>query len=300
MGAWSAGISGNDTAMDLRTAYSEAFATWDVETALRKIDQYVRSEGFRESDPEEWCDYSYSLADYMWKKGILTEEVKNTALRMIDSEFGLECWAESGKALLNKRKKTLAEFRKKLLSPQPPKKKLKINLYMSPIFETGDVIAFQLKTADQCYVAEKSRFSEEFFRACHDKWAVMRKVCDTVSYRSKIVPGVQDIWPNFQLYGKIFDDCPALEQLRDVPWAQAAHNGKGVFFTEGNMRYFNKRNARVIGRNLVNIEEAVAVNALNDLISFGVRSAIFPNAETKIINAILGGKKKFYRAITLA
>ena len=290
MGAWSAGIWGNDTAMDLRTAYSEAFATWDVETALRKIDEYVRGEGFQESDPEDWCDYSYSLADFMWKKGILTEEVKNTALRMIDGEFGLELWAESGKAMLNKRKKTLADFREKLLSPMPPKKKIKIDLYMTPVFETGDVIAFQLKTADQCYVAEKSHFSEEFFRACHDKWVVMRKVCDSISYRSKIVPGVQDIWPNFQLYGKIFDDCPALEQIRAVPWAKAVHNKKGVFFTEGNMRYFNKRNARVIGKNRTDIEEAAKVDALNDTIFFSVRSAQSANAETRIINAILGGK----------
>lgn len=290
MGAWSTGISGNDTAMDLRTAYSEAFATWDVETALRKIDQYVRGEGFRESDPEDWCDYYYSLADYMCKKGILTENVKNTALRMIDGGFGLECWAESGKTVLNKRKKALAGFREKLLSPQPPKKKIKIDLYTSPVFEIGDVIAFQLKTADQYYIADSSLFSEPFFCDCHNKWAVMRKVCDIVSYRSKIVPGLQDIWPKFQLYGKLFDDCPALEQAVTAPWAKASHNEKGVFFAEGNMRYFNKRNARVIGRNLVNIEEAAAVNALNDLISFGVRSAVFPNAETKIINAILGAK----------
>ena len=162
MGAWSAGISGNDTAMDLRTAYSEAFATWDVETALKKIDQY--------------------------------------------------------------------------------------------------------------------------------KWTVMRKVCDSISYRSKIVPEVQDIWPNFQLYGKIFDDCPALEQIRAVPWAKAVHNKKGVFFTEGNMRYFNKRNARVIGKYMTGIEEAAKVNALNDAIFFSARSPLSANAETRIINAILDGK----------
>ena len=290
MGAWSAGISGNDTAMDLRTAYSEAFALWDVETALQKINEYVRSEGFRESDPADWCDYSYSLADFMWKKGILTDEVKNTALGMIDSEFGLECWAESGKAVLNKRKKALADFREKLLSPQPPKKKIKIDLYVSPIFEIGDVIAFQLKTADQCYIADSSLFSEPFFRDCHNKWAVMRKVGDIVSYRSKIVPGVQDIWPKFQLYGKLFDDCPALEQAATAPWAKAAHNKKGVFFTEGNMRYFNKRNARVIGKNRNGIEEAAKVDALNDTIFFSVRSPLSANAETRVINAILGGK----------
>ncbi len=293
MGTWSAGISGNDTAMDLRTIYQEAFATWDVEEALRKIDEYVRGEGFRESDPADWCDYYYSLADFMWKKGILTEEVKNTALSMIDGEFGLVLWAESGKTVLNKRKKALADFQEKLLSPQPPKKKIKIDLYLSPIFETGDVIAFQLKTAEQCYVAEKSHFSEEFFRDCQDKWVVLRKVYDCVSYRSKIVPGIQDIWPYFQLYERILDDCPTLEQMAAVPWA-----GKNrVFVTEGNMRYFTQRNARVIGRNLDGIDEANT--RAYDTIYFSFHGPAQTNAETKIINAILGGKQKYFILLSL-
>ena len=48
MGSWGAGISGNDTAMDLRSEYQAAFYYFDVETALEKIDAYVRREGFDE------------------------------------------------------------------------------------------------------------------------------------------------------------------------------------------------------------------------------------------------------------
>ena len=140
MGAWSTSITGNDTAQDLKSEYQAAFYYYDVETALQKIDEYVRTEMFSESDEEEWCDYYYSLADFMWRKGILTEKIKNTALEMIDSGFGLEIWAESGKTILNKRKKELEKFREKLLSEQPPRKKIRIDLYMTPIFEKGDII----------------------------------------------------------------------------------------------------------------------------------------------------------------
>ena len=139
MGAWSTSITGNDTAQDLKSEYQAAFYYYDVETALQKIDEYVRTEMFSESDEEEWCDYYYSLADFMWRKGILTEKIKNTALEMIDSGFGLEIWAESGKTILNKRKKELEKFREKLLSEQPPRKKIRIDLYMTPIFEKGDI-----------------------------------------------------------------------------------------------------------------------------------------------------------------
>lgn len=93
-GAWGASITGNDTAQDLISEYRAAFFYFDVETALKKIDEHVRNEGFDEADEEEWCNYYYSLADFMWKKGILTDSVKAKALEMIDSGFGLEAWAE--------------------------------------------------------------------------------------------------------------------------------------------------------------------------------------------------------------
>ncbi len=74
MGAWS--VTGNDTAQDLRYEYKVAFYYYDVPEALNKIDKFVREKIADEGDAEEWCSYVYSLADFMWKKGILTEEIK--------------------------------------------------------------------------------------------------------------------------------------------------------------------------------------------------------------------------------
>lgn len=207
----------------------------------------------------------------MWKKGILTEAVKHRTIGMIDAGFGLEIWEESGKAALRERKKVLEKFREKLCSEQPAKKKIKINLYMKPIFETGDVVAFQLQTKDQVYLPPddprawlSSRFDEPFYRSCHGKWVVVRKAFDHVSYRSSIVPEVQDIWPYFQLYGAMFDECPTMEMLKDVPWAKTEHNpGTGVFWTEGTLSYLKKRNYRIIGSSLADLvtEEQVDWNS---------------------------------------
>lgn len=128
MGAWSTSINGNDTAEDLKYEYAVAFWRYDIDTAVSKIDAYVRKEGIDESDPIAWCDYFYSLADFMWRKGILTDKVKQKALTMIETGFGLEAWAESGEKILRERKKALTAFREKLLSPLPPKKKIKPNV----------------------------------------------------------------------------------------------------------------------------------------------------------------------------
>ena len=124
MGTWNTSVTGNDTAKDLYIEYTAAFYKFDVEEALKRIDSYIRTEMFDESDEEEWCNYIYSLADFMWKKGILTDSIRSKAIEMIDSGFGLELWAEAGQKTLDSRKKKLAEFKEKLLSAQPPKKKI--------------------------------------------------------------------------------------------------------------------------------------------------------------------------------
>ena len=76
MGAWGVGITSNDAAQDLKKEFQAAFSYYDVETALGKIDEYVRADGYAESDESDWCDYYYSLANFMWKKGILTNKVR--------------------------------------------------------------------------------------------------------------------------------------------------------------------------------------------------------------------------------
>ena len=52
MGAWNVSITGNDTAQDLKYEYQAAFYYYDVETALEKLDAYVRTNICRESDEE--------------------------------------------------------------------------------------------------------------------------------------------------------------------------------------------------------------------------------------------------------
>ncbi len=151
MGAWSTSITGNDTAKDLYIEYVAAFYKYDVEEALKRIDDYVRGDLFDESDAEEWCNYFYSLADFMWKKGILTDSIRDKAIAMIDSGFGLELWAEAGQKTLDSRKKKLEEFKTKILSPQPPKKKIKPNVNTERIFDDGDIIAIQLQTIEKPY-----------------------------------------------------------------------------------------------------------------------------------------------------
>ena len=250
MGAWSTGITGNDTAKDLYTEYSAAFYKFDVQEALERIDRYVRAELFDESDPGEWCDYYYSLADFMWKKGILTEPVREKAIEMIDSGFGLEGWAEAGQKTLDSRKRKLEEFKTKLLFPQPPKKKIKPNAFTERIFEDGDVIAVQLQTAGKPYTeAEQRMLSEEEFHAFDGKYVLMQLVNCKASWSSAVVPEVKDYWACFRLFDSIYDTIP--DGIDPSSLGDAfLHQGREIspcFICESNMFYFKRRKYRNLG-----------------------------------------------------
>ena len=283
MGTWSVSINGNDTAQDLKSEYEAAFFYNDTETALAKIDAYVRNH-FDEADAEEWSSYYYSLADFMWKHGILTDAVKNRACEMIDTGFGLDIWEAEGTSVLNKRKKVLAEFREKLLSPLPPKKKIRFNLHLNPIFQTGDLIALQLKTLDKQYPSYL-RFGEDVFRSYDGKYIVLRKAGDKVNQYSCIEPQLKDYWAVFQLYNKIFEDCPTMEQLQNVPFVPTQDGT--VFTSESSLFHLKKRNFRIIGNNLDHIPDIRNIDQLS-FVFWGV-STQWTNPESSILNAILTG-----------
>ena len=293
MGAWSVIITGNDTAQDLKSEYQAAFYYYDVETALQKIDAYVREEFCDESDEEEWCNYYYSLADFMWRKGILTDAVRDHAVQMIDGGFGLELWAEDEKTL-KKREKALADFRAKLLSPQGERKKIQVKLFLSSVFDVGDVVAFQLKTAEKPYISDiygrEVDFDEAFFKACDGKYMVARKVEDHISYRSHVVPEVADHWIVFQLYGKMFDEFPDLSDLSHVGWANTGEPN-GIFICESSLFHLKKRNYQILGQDLKNIEDAIEKRPINSHIFF----SFIP--DTQLIQAIVSAppaKRAFF------
>lgn len=249
MGTWGVSITGNDTARDLYSEYTAAFYRYGVQEALVRIDRYVREEMFDESDPEEWCNYYYSLADFMWKKGILTPEVRDRAMEMIDSGFGLELWAEAGAKTLAARQKALSAFKEKLLSPLPPKKKIKPDAHLERILEDGDILAVQLQTAGKPYTQSEERpLSEAEFHALDGKYVLMQLVSCTASWSSAIVPEVKDYWAMFRLFDGIYDSVPENVDAASLPEAQFCHMRElsPLFHCECSLFYLKRRNYKVL------------------------------------------------------
>ena len=249
MGTWNTSNTGNDTAKDLAIEYTVTFHQFDVEEALKRIDHYIRGELFDESDEEEWCNYIYSLADFMWKKGILTDSVRDQAVAMIDHDFGLGVWAAAGQKTLDSRKKQLAAFKKKLLSPQPPKQKIKLRMHTERIFQDGDLIAVELQTEGKPYTEQDSRpISEREFHALDGKFVLMQLVNCYPSWTSRIVPEVKDYWACFRLFDGIYDTIPETVQPQSLKDAKI-HQGNRItplFTCESSLFYFKRRKYRVL------------------------------------------------------
>lgn len=282
MGVWSLSISGNDTAMDLRSEYQAAFYAYDMETALQKIDSCVRASYGIQPDDDDWVNYYYSLADFMWKHGILTDAVRDEAIRLIDTRHGMALYEAEGPNIVRKREKVLTEFKEKLLSKQIPKKKIRVNLYMESVFETGDLIAIRLSTADR-YHAGKCVLSEEEFHAQDGKYVVFRKVGEHVSYTAAVAPEVRDVWPDFQMYKKVFDSIPQPEALKGVPFA-VFRDGRDVFVTQGSMTLFKRKKAAVIGKDMRGLEQS-GKHSGNEMILLGSKKP-WCDAETELLNRI--------------
>jgi hypothetical protein len=244
-------------AQDLKSEYSAAFCTYDVPTALEKIEAYVRKEICDESDRDEWSDFYYSLADFMWKKGILTEEVKQRTLQMLDDGWGLDLWEEEGASALNARKKALAKFRAQLLSPLPEKKKIsKPKLHTKDIFKTGDLIAIQLQTAGKVFARpnRKRGMSDEAFQALDGKYILVQKIRCHISYSSSIVPELKDHWAIFRLFDGVYDEVPRNVDIASLQDAQFVFqvsllksDSSPLFLTESSMFHFRKRKYQLIG-----------------------------------------------------
>ena len=185
----------------------------------------------------------------MWKKGILTESIKNKAIGMIDSGFGLDIWAEEGEKVLNSRKQKLAEFREKLLSPQPPKKKIKPNVYTERIFCDGDIVVVQLQTAGKPYTMDVVKpISEKEFQDLGGKYVLMQLIECYASWTSYIVPEVKDYWAKFRLFDGIYDMVPEEidpETLKVALLCQGSRMSS-VFTCESNLFYFKRRNYKVL------------------------------------------------------
>ena len=153
------------------------------------------------------------------------------------------------------------------------------------MFQVGDIVTFQIITKDKTYLEGESLFDRSCFENADGKYVVIRKTEDHISYRSAIVPEVADHWIHFQLFKKLFDSVPTIEELENVEWAMPKRGGD-VFCCESSLFYFKKRNCCILGNDTASIEGLNNDFNETDSVFFGINKP-WTNPDTDLLNAIL-------------
>lgn len=144
MGTWGTVLFSDDVACDVKKYYmnclSEQMSAKEAEDAVAGyFEKYL-------SDADDGPIVILALADTAWHVGRLSDDLKKAAIRVIDMGAGMERWEELGEQLAEKRIASLQKLKKKLLSPQPPEKKIyKHKLYKCQ-WKIGDVFAYRFES----------------------------------------------------------------------------------------------------------------------------------------------------------
>lgn len=144
MGTWGTELFSDDVAYDVKEYYMnclrEQMSAKEAEDAVtRYFDEYL-------SNTDDGPIVILALADTAWHVGRLSDDLKKAAINIIDMGKGMERWEGLGEKFAQKRRDSLKKIKKKLLSPQPPEKKIyKHKLYKCQ-WKIGDVFAYRFES----------------------------------------------------------------------------------------------------------------------------------------------------------
>lgn len=139
MGAWGTAINSCDIAEDVRDACKEIYSFYDVEEGTKRIISAFQGISDQDFVDNEYASFWYALAHWLWKHGMLNQEVKEKALQLLDNYAGLDEWEGSD---VPNRKKVLDKLKQQLLQPQPDMKKPRLKV-LKKKHAPGDVIIFK-------------------------------------------------------------------------------------------------------------------------------------------------------------
>jgi len=144
MGVWGAGLYQDDVTCDVKEEYLNwlRIGKTNIEATLELIEEGTLD------DEDDSSLFWFALADTQWKYGRLLPEVKEQALKHIESGQNLKRWEENP-SLYKKRKKVLEDLRQRLNSPQPPEKKVLKLVLSKPIWESGTILLYKIHSVSK-------------------------------------------------------------------------------------------------------------------------------------------------------
>ena len=141
MGAWGAGIFSNDIAADIRGDFRDLLAYG--RSAQEAIDAIIQEYALKDVCAET-SDGWLALARVTWEYGLITDEIRDTALRLISEGTAEELWHEESEKARLRRKQVLQAEAARLQSDPPNKKRPRPEKLYGLNWKPGEVYSFEL------------------------------------------------------------------------------------------------------------------------------------------------------------
>jgi len=137
MGTWGTAIFSDDDACDVRSAFRELIAAGRSpgQATQEIIDGFGLAQPKEPEDGPAWM----GLAVAQWKLGRLVDEVRDAALRAIETELAEPMFEGADRG---RRQAVLLKTRDQLNSPPPPARRVRAERVAQSPFSPGDVVAY--------------------------------------------------------------------------------------------------------------------------------------------------------------
>lgn len=124
MGTWGTALYSDDTTCDVRDDYvnylKRGLSASDASSMI------LRRYGDLLKNREIECLVYFALSDTAWKYGQLDQNIQQHALNLIEQGGDIFVWERDAPSEVPRRKRALADLKSRLLSEQPPRKKVKV------------------------------------------------------------------------------------------------------------------------------------------------------------------------------
>lgn len=144
MGTWGTGIYQDDLTCEIKEEYLNRLRVGMSNQEATK-DLFEYNDEFLCSD-EDYGIFTIALADVQWKYGKLLPEIKEAAIKYINSEIDYARW--SNEKTLKKRKQILSELAMRLNSTPPPEKKIQQLKLEKRKWNNDDIIIYKLSNRE--------------------------------------------------------------------------------------------------------------------------------------------------------
>lgn len=177
MGTWGTKLYQDDVTSDVRSYYQKAIKK--TKNGALATDELLKAFSSELDDHDDAPLVWFALADTQWDYGRLEGFVKEKALYYLEEGTDLSRWNNESPKDLEKRKGVLDKLKEKLLSPQPPEKKIAETKHYRCQWKIGDVYAYPLVSD---YAKEKG---------LEGRYFLFHKIDECTWYPGNILPIVR-------------------------------------------------------------------------------------------------------------